>query len=84
MAVIMKTLIKLTIERFEEGEKEYYVATSDEVQGLVAEGETIEETVEIAEDLVRMLLEIDSEKSHSNYHPKHLPNQFEYPLILEV
>lgn len=80
----MKTLIKLTIERVEEAGTEYYVATSDDVQGLVAEGETIEETIEIAADLVRMLLDMDGEKSRPTYHPKHMPDQFEYPLILEV
>ncbi len=46
----MKTIIKLRIERFEEQGQEYFVATSDDIQGLVAEGNTVEEAVAIAED----------------------------------
>ena len=38
----MKTLIRLKIERFFENETEYFLATSDDLQGLVAEGETIQ------------------------------------------
>jgi len=34
-----------------------YLATSDDVRGLVAQGRTIAETVEIARDVARKLLE---------------------------
>ncbi|MCC6569409.1 MAG: hypothetical protein IT315_09240 [Anaerolineales bacterium] len=34
-----------------------YLATSDDVQGLVAQGRTIAETFEIARDVARKLLE---------------------------
>jgi predicted RNase H-like HicB family nuclease len=50
---IMKTIIKLKIKRFEEQGKEYFVVTNDDLQGLVAEGNTVEETVAIAEDVAR-------------------------------
>ncbi|ACK67207.1 conserved hypothetical protein [Rippkaea orientalis PCC 8801] len=53
----MKTLITLKIEKFEEKGQEYFVATSDQIQGLVAEGDTIEEVVEIASDLAKILIE---------------------------
>ncbi len=33
----MKTLIKLKIEKFEEQQEEYFVATSNDLEGLVAE-----------------------------------------------
>ncbi|MEA5508764.1 DUF1902 domain-containing protein [Crocosphaera sp. UHCC 0190] len=55
----MKTLITLKIEKFEEKGQEYFVATSDQIQGLVAEGNTIEEVVEIASDLAKSLIELD-------------------------
>ena len=45
--------ITLDIEKIPEG---YYVATSRDVQGLVAEAKTFEKTVEIAEDLARKFL----------------------------
>ena len=41
----MEHLIQLHIEKLPEG---VYLATSDEVQGLVAQGRTIQETIEIA------------------------------------
>ena len=78
----MKTLIKLKIERFEAEGQEYFVATSDELQGLVAEGETVEKVIEIAEDVARILLEIEQE--NKNFELKAIPQNFEYPLILEV
>ncbi|MDJ0533875.1 MAG: DUF1902 domain-containing protein [Xenococcaceae cyanobacterium MO_207.B15] len=57
----MKTLFKLKIEKFEEQGQKYFVATSDELQGLVAEGETVEKVIEIAEDVARTLLELEQE-----------------------
>ena len=59
----MKTLIKLKIEKFIEEEEEYFVATSDDLEGLVAEGKTIEETIEIAQDVARVLLELENENN---------------------
>ncbi|WP_019507309.1 type II toxin-antitoxin system HicB family antitoxin [Pleurocapsa sp. PCC 7319] len=79
----MKAIVKLKIERFEEQQKEYFVATSDEIQGLVAEGKTVEEAVAIAEDLARILLELDR-NSKSKETLSAMPKQFEYPLIIEV
>ena len=79
----MKAIVKLKIERFEEQEEEYFVATSDEIQGLVAEGKTVEEAVAIAEDLARILLELDRNSKSLETLPT-MPKQFEYPLIIEV
>ena len=79
----MKTLVKLKIERFEEHKEEYFVATSDEIQGLVAEGKTIEETVAIAEDMAHILLELDCDSKRIEKLSV-MPNQFEYSLIIEV
>lgn len=79
----MKTLIKLKIERFMEKNEEYYVATSDDLQGLVAEGKTIEEVIEIAEDVARILLDLEKETSNKIVNQE-LPNIIEYPLLMEV
>jgi len=55
----MKTLIRLKIERFFENETEYFVATSDDLKGLVAEGKTLQEVIEIAEDVAKGLLALE-------------------------
>jgi predicted RNase H-like HicB family nuclease len=47
-------LISIKIEKLEEGG---YLATSDILQGLVAQGRTIAETMEIAQDIARKLIE---------------------------
>ena len=80
----MKTLITLKIEKLEEKGQEYFVATSDQIQGLVAEGNTIEEVIEIASDLAKILIEMDQEKEHKHNQITAIPDSFEYPLIVEV
>jgi predicted RNase H-like HicB family nuclease len=47
-------LLPIKIEELEEGG---YLATSDMLQGLVAQGRTIAETMEIAQDVARKLIE---------------------------
>lgn len=47
-------LIGVKIEALEEGG---YLATSDELQGLIAQGRTVAETIEIAQDVARKLIE---------------------------
>ena len=44
--------ITLDIEKLPEG---YYVATSRDVQGLVAQAKTFEKTIEIAQDIATIL-----------------------------
>ncbi len=79
----MKTLIKLKIEKFVEQEEEYFVATSDDLEGLVAEGKTIEEVIEIAQDVAKVLLELEKE-TDSKVQVQDIPSILEYPLIMEV
>lgn len=73
----MERMLKIHIEKLPEG---LYLATSDDVQGLVAQGRTIWETLEIARDVARKLLEAqgillkDSEEL----------DQFDYPLVVEA
>jgi predicted RNase H-like HicB family nuclease len=47
-------LISVKIEPLEEGG---YVATSPDLAGLVAQGRTVAETMEIAQDVARKLIE---------------------------
>ena len=51
-------MIQLHVEKLPEG---MYLATSDKVQGLVAQGRTIQETLEIARDVTKKLLEAQSD-----------------------
>lgn len=51
---MQETTIQLVVEALEEGG---YVATSSDVPGLVAQGRTIVETVEIAQGLTRKIAE---------------------------
>ncbi len=50
----MERMITLHIERLPEGP---CLATSDDTQGLVAQGRTIQETGEIARDVAKTLIE---------------------------
>ena len=50
---VSECLISIRIEEQEEG----YLATSDTLQGLVVQGRTIAETMEIAQDVARKLIE---------------------------
>ena len=61
----MEGTIQIDIEKLPEG---VYLATSDDIQGLVAQGRTITETLEIARDIVKKLSESQAD------------NNFDYPL----
>ena len=50
----MEKIINLHIEKLPEG---YYLATTDDIQGLVVQGKTITETLEIARNVAQKLLE---------------------------
>jgi predicted RNase H-like HicB family nuclease len=70
----MEHVIQLHIEKLPEG---LYLATSDDVQGLIAQGRTIQETIEIARDVAKKLIEAQS--------GTRLPTaaeSFDYPVIV--
>lgn len=73
----MEHVIQLHIEKLPEG---VYLATSDEVQGLVAQGRTIQETIEIARDVARKLIEAQTGSSTVPLSPAR--EVFDYPLIV--
>ena len=67
-------VVRLHISLLPEG---VYLATSEDVQGLVAQGRTVAETVEIARDVARKLIEAQS----NLYLPK-VKQNFDYPIII--
>lgn len=74
----MERLITLHVEALDEGG---YVATSDDIQGLVAQGRTVQETLQIAQDVARRLLEAQSERSQPlTLQP--VESSFDYPLVI--
>ena len=70
----MEKIINLHIEKLPEG---YYLATSDDLQGLVVQGKTISETLEIARDVAQKLIE-----SQTNITLSPVAESFDYPLVV--
>ena len=73
----MERVAKLHIEKLPEG---VYLATSDDIPGLVAQGRTIAETLEIARDVARKLLEARTERE-GEISLAFAEESFDYPLI---
>ncbi len=59
--------IRIQIEQLPEG---LYLATSDELPGLVAQGRTVPETLEIAHDVARKLIEARRERQRHTPPPR--------------
>lgn len=55
----MELAIQIQIDELPEG---VFLATSDELQGLVAQGRTVAEALEIARDVARKLIEARRER----------------------
>jgi predicted RNase H-like HicB family nuclease len=70
----MEHMIQLHIEKLPEG---IYLATSDDVQGLIAQGRTIQETIEIARDVAKKLIEAQTGASLPT-----IAESFDYPVIV--
>ena len=76
----MEKRINIHIEKLPEG---IYLATSDNLQGLIAQGRTISETIEIARDIAKKLLEAQSiEKINERF--SSFQNSFDYPLVVGI
>ena len=74
----MEKIIHLTVEKLPEG---VYLATSEDIQGLVAQGRTIEETLEIARDVAKKLIEAQ-ETEHIVHHLDDPGDIFVLPLVV--
>jgi predicted RNase H-like HicB family nuclease len=75
----MEHIVNVHIEKLPEG---VYLATSDEVPGLVAQGRTITETLEIARDVAKKLIEAQHERKADEHPLVTVRESFDYPLIL--
>ena len=74
----MERIVRIHIEKLPEG---VYLATSAEIQGLVAQERTVSETLEIARDVARKLLEAQKDaKSETELQP--VADDFDYPLLV--
>jgi predicted RNase H-like HicB family nuclease len=73
----MKEIVNLHIEKLPEG---VYLAASDELSGLVAQGRTVAETSEITRDVAKKLLVAQAERQVPPK-SKDTGDSFDYPLI---
>ena len=74
----MEQITNLHIEKLPEG---VYLATCDDIPGLIAQGRTITETIEIARDVAKKLLAAQDER-HQHAKLTSVKDSFDYPLIL--
>lgn len=77
----MERIINIHIEKLPEG---FYLATSDDIQGLIAQGRTITETMEIARDVAKKILESQKENDSFNSIPLNDNENFDLPLVIGV
>jgi predicted RNase H-like HicB family nuclease len=77
----MERIVNIHIEKLPEG---LYLATSDEIQGLIAQGRTISETLEIARDVAKKLLEAQEDKSDIRANILSDKDNFDMPLVIGV
>jgi predicted RNase H-like HicB family nuclease len=72
----MEKIINLHIEKLPEG---FFLATSDTIQGLVVQGRTISETLEIARDVAKKLIEAHDGQADQLIT---FSDNFDYPLVV--
>lgn len=74
----MEQIVTLHVEHLPEG---VYLATSDDLPGLVAQGRTVIETLEVARDVAKKLLEAQAEREGPPK-LKEAGDSFDYPLVV--
>ena len=77
----MEKVINIHVKKLPEG---VYLATSKDVPGLVAQGRTVTEALEIARDVARKLMEARAEKKSEMVKLKMIDDSFDYPLIVSA
>jgi predicted RNase H-like HicB family nuclease len=75
----MEKIVNIHIERLPEG---MYLATSDAIPGLVAQGRTVTETLEIARDVAKKLVEAQAERASPSAELAPVREVFDYPLVV--
>ena len=76
----MERIISIHVEKLPEG---VYLATSEDMPGLVAQGRTAIESLEIARDVARKLMEARAER-RSDLKLSAIGDSFDYPLIVSL
>ena len=76
----MEHIVNIHIEKLPEG---VYLATSEDVPGLVAQGRTASEALEIARDVARRIIEARSERN-GQVDLTAIEKSFDYPLIVNA
>ena len=71
-------MITLQVEHLPEG---FFLATSEAIPGLVAQGLTVTETLEIARDVARRLIEARAERGEP-VEALPISDRFEMPLVV--
>jgi predicted RNase H-like HicB family nuclease len=74
----MEYLIRLHVERLPEGA---WLATTDDLQGLLAQGRTVQETVDIARDVARKLIEAQRDPAPAL---GQADDRFDFPLFVST
>lgn len=75
----MDRIIRLHIERLPEG---VYLATSEDVQGLVVQADTVQELLKLVPELVALLEEVSAEYGFAEPSGQPLPQSFDLPFVL--
>lgn len=78
ISIVMEKIVNLHIEKLPEG---FYLATCDIMQGLVAQGRTIAETIEIAKEMARKLI-IEKEVQITMLNT--FEDSFDYPIVIGI
>ena len=74
----MEKIVNLHIEKMPEG---FFLATSNDVQGLIAQGRTLAETIEIARDVAKKLIEAQEGQMEGLISIK---DEFDFPVVIGV
>ena len=74
----MERIVTVHIKKLPDG---FYLATSEQIQGLVAQGRTVSETLEIARDVARKLLEAKTGGEKESRLPV-VSESFEYQMVV--
>jgi len=77
----MEKIINIHIEKLPEG---YFLATSEDIQGLVAQGRTIAETIEIARDVAKKLIESGDINISLKSNSLDISTKFDFPIVIGI
>jgi predicted RNase H-like HicB family nuclease len=75
----MEFPLQVQVEELPEG---LFLATSDELPGLVAQGRTVAEALDIARDVARKLIEARRESNGSTPLPGGIATRREYTVVV--